>query len=103
MARLKTSRTGTLDVQPRIGGDLAFLRGVAKAVLEADGAVDQAFVDKHTTGFEGYRRLCADTPWDELARQSGVEEQAMRNVAELYAAAAGVPAGTAGAPLTKST
>src|SRR5215470_11352911 len=34
MATFRSQRTGTLDVQPRIGGDLALLRGVAKAVFE---------------------------------------------------------------------
>ncbi len=88
MATFRSSRTGSLDVQPRIAGDLAFLRGVAKAVLEtADewpDAVDRAFLDEHTTGFDEYRRLCAASPWPELERQSSVDETTMRHVAELY-------------------
>ena len=87
MATFKASRTGTLDVQPRSGGDLALLRGVAKAVLEAPDAVDRAFLDEHTSGFEDYRALCAATPWIELVHQSGVDEATMRKVAALYVAA----------------
>ena len=90
MATFRTQRTGTLDVQPRIGGDLALLRGVAKAVLEdSPDALDRAFLDEHTTGFEDYRALCAAAPWDELVRQSGVDEATMRRVAKLYAEASG--------------
>src|SRR5687768_9589347 len=67
--------TGTMDVQPRIGGDFAFMRGVAKAVLEEGPTVlDRAFIDKHTTGFEAYRERVAATGWDEIVRQSGVSE-----------------------------
>src|SRR4051812_19402112 len=35
MATFRAQATGTLSVQPRIAGDMALLRGVAKAVLEA--------------------------------------------------------------------
>ena len=66
MATFRATKIGTLNVQPRIAGDLALLRGVAKAVLEAEKidprAVDREFLDRYTTGFEDYRRLCASTP-----------------------------------------
>jgi len=35
MATFRTTEIGTMNVQVRIGGDLALLRGVAKAVFEA--------------------------------------------------------------------
>jgi molybdopterin-dependent oxidoreductase alpha subunit len=88
MATFRTSGTGTLDVQPRIGGDLALLRGIAKAVLEAaetdPKAIDRPFLDEHTTGFDEYRQLCAGTDWAELERQSGVGLQTIRRLADLY-------------------
>jgi molybdopterin-dependent oxidoreductase alpha subunit len=88
MATFRASPTGTLSVQPRIAGDLALLRGVAKAVLEtADSdadAIDQAFLDGYTTGFAAYRDACAAVGWPELERQSGVGEATMRRIAELY-------------------
>jgi molybdopterin-dependent oxidoreductase alpha subunit len=77
-----------LSVQPRIGGDLALLRGVAKALLEAaetdPTAIDREFLDRYTTGFEDYGRLCAETSWSELERQSGVPEAQIRRVADVY-------------------
>ena len=36
MATFHTTAIGTMNVQVRIGGDMALLRGVAKAVLEAE-------------------------------------------------------------------
>ena len=45
----------------RSAGDLAFLRGVAKAVLERAAAepevLDRLFLERYTTGFEEYRSL----------------------------------------------
>lgn len=88
MALLKATRTSTLNIQPRIGGDMALLRGVAKAVLEQartdPKALDQEFVDRHTAGFEEYRTLCEKTPWEEIERQSGVERADILKAARIY-------------------
>jgi molybdopterin-dependent oxidoreductase alpha subunit len=88
MGTFHATKTGTMDVQPRIGGDLALLRGVAKAVLERAGtdpkAIDHEFLQRCTTGFEAYRSLVEATGWAEIVRQSGVEETAIRQLAEVY-------------------
>ena len=72
MATFHTTQTGTLNVQPRIGGDMALLRGVAKAVLEEaetdPTALDQEFIERHTTGFEEYRALVEATSWADISR-----------------------------------
>jgi molybdopterin-dependent oxidoreductase alpha subunit len=91
MATLRSTPTSTLDVQPRIAGDFALLRGVAKALLEIaeddPGALDHEFLERHTTGFADYRRLCAAAAWSELERSSGVPEATMREIARRYRAA----------------
>ncbi|MFI6453888.1 FdhF/YdeP family oxidoreductase [Streptosporangium amethystogenes] len=88
MGTFHATKTGTLNVQPRIGGDLALLRGVAKAVFEAaetdPKAIDQGFVDNYTHGFEDYRRTCAEATWAELELQSGVGEARIRELADVY-------------------
>ena len=90
MATFRATATSTLNVQPRIAGDLALLRGVAKALLETaeedQDALDHSFLEGHTTGLEDYRRLCAAAPWSELERCSGVDESTMREIARLYRA-----------------
>jgi molybdopterin-dependent oxidoreductase alpha subunit len=89
MARFHPTSTGTMNVQPRIAGDMALFRGVAKATLEAARteakAVDHEFIARHTQGFEAYQKLCTDTPWPELERLAGVNEAVMRRVADVYA------------------
>ncbi|MFB7414107.1 FdhF/YdeP family oxidoreductase [Streptomyces sp. NPDC056210] len=88
MALFKTTKTSTLNLQPRIGGDLALLRGMAKAVLEEakldPKALDQEFIDRHTTGFDAYRELCESTSWEELERQSGVSRDDILKAARVY-------------------
>jgi molybdopterin-dependent oxidoreductase alpha subunit len=90
MATFRSTKIGTMNVQVRIGGDLALMRGVAKAVCEAaatDPAVlDSAFIERYTQGFAEYQALCAATPWEDLVRDSGVEEKAIRALADVYVA-----------------
>ncbi|MFJ2862481.1 FdhF/YdeP family oxidoreductase [Kitasatospora sp. NPDC087314] len=88
MALFKSTRTSTLNLQPRIGGDMALLRGMAKAILEQsttdEKALDQLFIDRHTTGFEAYRALCEATPWAEIERQSGLGRAQVLKAARVY-------------------
>ena len=88
MALFKTTRTSTLNLQPRIGGDMALLRGMAKAVLEQSRtdpkALDREFIDRHTTGFAEYRALCENTSWAELERQSGLSRADIVKAARVY-------------------
>ncbi|MER5258706.1 FdhF/YdeP family oxidoreductase [Streptomyces sp. NPDC002855] len=88
MALNKATRTSTLNLQPRIGGDMALLRGMAKAILEQSGhdpkALDREFIDRHTTGFDAYRALCEATPWEEIEKQSGVSRADVLDAARVY-------------------
>ncbi|GAG29392.1 unnamed protein product, partial [marine sediment metagenome] len=88
MATFHPTKTGTRNVQPRIGGDLAVLRGVAKAVLERartdPKAIDQEFIKNHTAHFESYKALVEATSWESLVEQSAVSEHDIREIAELY-------------------
>jgi molybdopterin-dependent oxidoreductase alpha subunit len=88
MVTFHTTKIGTMNVQVRIGGDMALLRGVAKALFEAaaaePGVLDGEFIEGYTRGLEQYRTLCAATPWDELVRGSGVDEAAIRALADSY-------------------
>jgi molybdopterin-dependent oxidoreductase alpha subunit len=79
-------------LQVRIGGDVALLQGMAKAVLEAEAerlgqVLDHAFLDASTTGFDAYRAAIQATPWDVITAQSGVAEADIRRAAAIYAGA----------------
>ncbi|WP_406864621.1 FdhF/YdeP family oxidoreductase [Streptomyces sp. HUAS MG47] len=88
MALYKTTKTSTLNLQPRIGGDMALLRGMAKAILEQSvtdpKALDQEFIERHTQGFEEYRALCEGTPWEEIEHQSGLSREDVLDAARVY-------------------
>ncbi len=88
MALFKTTRTSTLNLQVRPGGDMALLRGIAKAVLEEwrtdPKAVDREFVERYTDGFERYRDVVEGTPWERLERQSGLTRRDILKAAQIY-------------------
>ncbi|MFC9846347.1 FdhF/YdeP family oxidoreductase [Streptomyces sp. NPDC060223] len=88
MALNKSTRTSTLNLQPRIGGDMALMRGIAKAILEQartdPKSLDQEFIDRHTTGFDEYRARCEETSWEEIERQSGVGRDGILKTARVY-------------------
>lgn len=88
MATFKSTKTGTLNLQPRIGGDMALIRGIAKAVLEQaetdPKALDVEFIDRYTAGFENYRAVCEATSWEEIEYKSGVRQGDIRKAAEIY-------------------
>ncbi|MFE0748108.1 FdhF/YdeP family oxidoreductase [Gordonia sp. NPDC058843] len=88
MATFHTTPTGTLDIQPRIGGDLALLRGVAKALFEWHDTdptvIDTSFIADHTHGFDDYKACCDGEAWADIVHQSGVAEDQIRRFADLY-------------------
>lgn len=90
MMTMRSTPTSSMNVQPRIGGDLALVRGMAKALFEAahhdPAALDQAFLERFTDGVDRYRQVCEATPWDEIVRQSGVSEARIRELSDLYRA-----------------
>jgi molybdopterin-dependent oxidoreductase alpha subunit len=65
------------------GGDLAFVRGVLKILIE-DGGVDEAFVREHTAGFDDLRGTLAATALDDLAAASGSSVDELRTFAKTY-------------------
>lgn len=65
------------------GGDLAFLNGVLKALLEIPDGVDREFVERSTVGFEAVVEELADQSFAELTRASGAGEESMRSFARL--------------------
>jgi molybdopterin-dependent oxidoreductase alpha subunit len=88
MALFKSTRTSTLNLQVRIGGDMALVRGMAKAILEQAAAdpkaVDREFVERYTHGFEEYEEACRSTSWDEIERQCGLGRADILRAAKVY-------------------
>jgi len=68
------------------GGDVAFVNGVLKHLL-AIGAVDRAFVNDHTDGFDAVLAELEDESFAVLEERSGSTRADMARFAEMYAAA----------------
>jgi molybdopterin-dependent oxidoreductase alpha subunit len=69
-------------VQVHQGGDVAFLNGVLKHVLDR-GWADDAFVDAHTSGLEELATALVGQSWEDLERYSGVSREEMSTFAEM--------------------
>ncbi|MCE0491539.1 FdhF/YdeP family oxidoreductase [Pantoea sp. Mb-10] len=91
-----TSKAGTISsayYQPNLGGDMAAVRGMVKALLEIQrarlaageaGIFDQAFIDANTQGVEAYLTAVDNTSWAHIVQQSGLSEAQIREAATIY-------------------
>jgi len=76
-------------IQLQIGGDIAFLKGIAKAVIESDRH-NAEFIEKHTNGSQEYFKDIDSISWDEIVSNSGVSKHQIMQIAEIYAKAKNV-------------
>ncbi len=79
--------------QPNLGGDMAAVRGMAKALLETHrsrlargekGIFDEPFIAEHTQGIEDWFAEIDNTTWQHITRQSGLSEQQLRDAAAVW-------------------
>ena len=79
--------------QPHLGGDMAAVRGMAKALLETQralvsegqpGIFDLAFIEANTQGIEEWFAVLDATPWSLITQQSGLSEQQLRDAAKIW-------------------
>jgi molybdopterin-dependent oxidoreductase alpha subunit len=70
-------------LQPRIGGDIALMKGLSKAVLEKGGEAKE-FIAAHTIGFDAFARDVAQTPWETIEQRSGIPRADIERVADAY-------------------
>lgn len=71
-------------VQPHIGGDIALLSGIARAIIEMN-AVDHAFVTNHTDDWNDVEAHVRSLSWDDIAHRSGVNRESIERIAQMYA------------------
>jgi molybdopterin-dependent oxidoreductase alpha subunit len=75
-------------VRVRLSGDLAFLKGLCKEILEEESrrpgqVISQAFIKSNTQGFEDFRRATTAASWNEIVEQSGISRPQIREIAEV--------------------
>ena len=93
MIRGGSAPTSSDYMSPRLGGDMAVFRGMAKLVLEAEDAaqaagepavLDHAFIAEHTHGFEDWCAVVRATTWDQILDQSGLTPAEIERGAQMY-------------------
>lgn len=96
MIRGGSGATSTDYYRPRLGGDMAIFRGIAKLVLAAEReahatgkkpVLDHEFIREHCSGFEDYKKLVEATSWDHIENQSGLTRDQIAEAADLYMSA----------------
>ncbi len=73
-------------LQPRIGGDIALFKGLAKAIIESNAA-DDAFIGRFTEGFTDYLADIKSQDWPAIEQHSGVSRADIERAAACYARA----------------
>lgn len=80
--------------QVAIGGDIAAVMGIAKALFEMDktalikgepAVIDQQFIAQHTEGFGEFAAMVRESEWAVLEMRSGLQRGAMEAAATVYA------------------
>ncbi|MFS3135029.1 FdhF/YdeP family oxidoreductase [Gluconacetobacter sacchari] len=88
MATFGSTPISSEFVHVRIGGDLAIFKGMMRALFEADEqgerALDLEFIARHTAGLDALRADVMGCSWAEITKVSGVSEEQIRRVAEIY-------------------
>ena len=72
--------------QVNVGGDIAFINGVLKALI-AMNRMDQEFITRHTGNFEDLKRALEGQSWEMLEQRSGLPRLEMERFAQIYSLA----------------
>jgi molybdopterin-dependent oxidoreductase alpha subunit len=75
-----------LFLQVRINGDVALLKGISKAVLAHEDALDHDFIGQYTCRFDEFVSALREVSWDEIVEQSGVSKELIEQAAEIFVA-----------------
>ncbi len=87
-SRVKSMLFGTkiadLYVQPKAGGDVPFLIGVLKSLLDFE-KIDWDFLKNHSEGFAEVLEQASTSEWTELIEKSGVDKATIEATATMLA------------------
>lgn len=96
--KLEMLRGGSAEIathyyQVRLGGDMAAVRGMSKAVFAADDAalaagrpsvLDREFLERHTEALAQYRASVELSSWEQIEDQSGLSRAQIEEAARIY-------------------
>lgn len=96
MLTLRPTPIASTYHQVKVGGDVAFLKGVMKVMLDLDddsrseggeGVLDWQFIRQHTSAFDDLIEDLGATSWDEIERCSEIRRADIAETARAYSQA----------------
>ncbi|WP_250467326.1 FdhF/YdeP family oxidoreductase [Caballeronia sp. GAFFF2] len=90
----KGVKISSVFIRPKVGGDFALIKGVAKRVIELDDAalangqarvLDVDFIAQHTVGFDSFAADLRAENWEMIVAESGVAIDEILKLADIYA------------------
>ncbi len=92
MLGLTSTKFADLFLPVRIGGDMAFLKGLMKVLLDKeraapDSVFDHEFIGEKTSGYDEFIANLDTISWDDIIEQSGLSHSQITSAAQMYAKA----------------
>ncbi|WP_277183735.1 FdhF/YdeP family oxidoreductase [Caballeronia sp. BR00000012568055] len=93
MLNPKGVKISSVFIRPKVGGDFALIKGVAKRVIELDDeaisngserVLDVAFIAEHTVNFDAFADDLRAESWDAVIEESGVPMEDVLKLADIY-------------------
>ncbi|MFM0129432.1 FdhF/YdeP family oxidoreductase [Paraburkholderia sediminicola] len=93
MITMGSTKISSVFIRPKVGGDFALIKGVAKRVIELDDealasglerVLDVAFIAEHTVGFDAFADDLRAENWDTIVAESGVPFEDVLKLADIY-------------------
>ncbi len=78
------SKIADLYIQPHIGADVALLKAILKALLEAE-SLDYGFIEHFAGGWDEVQDDIRESSWNELLSAAGVSRHEVEQAAEMIA------------------
>lgn len=76
-----------LHLQVKINGDMAFLKGLCRVLIERDavqtGILDHEFIAQHCHGFEQFKQNILSSDWNEIEANSGLSQDLINQAADI--------------------
>ncbi|WP_321877292.1 FdhF/YdeP family oxidoreductase [Paraburkholderia bannensis] len=94
MITFGSTKIASTFIQPKLGGDFALIKGVAKRLIELDDealengterVIDLDFIQQHTMGFNAFAEDLRNESWPLLETESGVAREDIEGLARIYA------------------
>ncbi|MCU4675993.1 FdhF/YdeP family oxidoreductase [Catenovulum sp. 2E275] len=74
-----------LYLTPKLGGDMAALRGMAKWIFEQRSKqINRNFIQTHTHYFDDYQKVVTQTSWQKIEQQSGLTQAEIAQAATIF-------------------